>query len=142
MRLSDSSKKLYFDFFRECGVCEADFPDVKIYVHKGARLLTSMLAIDGITFGNSVFVHPRYSKRKSNGHLYISKELLAHELAHVFQYQQVGKVAFLKKYMRDFWKEFRIKKRWTMKAWFEAYQRIPYEIEAREQARAFLLQIE
>ncbi len=142
MRLSECSKELYFSFFKECGVCDSDFPEVKIYVRKGARILTSLLAIDGITFGNSIFLHPRYSKRKSDGRLYVSKELLVHEIAHVLQYRKVGKAVFLKTYIRDFWAEFRRKSRWTLRAWFEAYQRIPYEIEAREQTREFRLWLE
>ncbi|NNE65183.1 MAG: DUF4157 domain-containing protein [Pyrinomonadaceae bacterium] len=138
MRLSDKSSRLFAEFFEEMGCCGAsDFPDVRIYTGRGARILTRLLIVDGITIGKSVFVDRKYLSRRANGSAGMEKGLLAHELAHVVQYTNEGKIRFLRTYIRDFWSEFRSRGEWTGKAWFEAYQAIPHEIEARELAAMF-----
>ena len=140
MRLSNKSLGLFTEFFEEVGRCGPDeFPDVRIYARTGARLVTGFLLVDGITIGGAIFVSPRFIKRNPAGRLIISKQLLAHELVHVIQYREQGSAAFLKTYVSDFWGEFKRKKKWSAKSWYEAYLMVPHELEAREYAAKFRL---
>lgn len=133
MRLSSRSRGLFMEFFECTGLCgPGDFPDVRVYTKRGARILTGLMLVDGITFGRAIYVHPRFVRRNSSGLLVVSKQLLAHEIVHVLQYRDEGIVRFLRKYIGDFLKEFRRKKRWSAKSWYEAYLTVPHEIEARE----------
>lgn len=138
MRLSKRSRAIFEEFFSGTTLCRArDFPDVSIYTGFGAKLLTGLLLVDGITFKSAIYVSPRWVRRSSDGRLIVSKHLLAHEIVHVFQYQSQGSVGFLKGYLSAFWKEFRKNGRWTGKAWFSAYKAIPHEVEARRYASEF-----
>ena len=138
MQLSKDARRLYADFFEEVGLCEATrFPNVWIYSRKGARLLTAVLLVDGITIGRAIYVNPRFIRRSTSGRLIISKKLLAHEIVHVLQYSREGATGFLSNYIVNFWRQFRGRKRWTAKTWYEAYLSIPHEIEAREFAAKF-----
>ena len=138
MRLSKNTRRLYADFFEGMGLCiEKDFPTVHIYSRFGARIVTGILLVDGITLGRAIFVHPRFVRRSSTGRLVISKQLLAHEIVHVLQYANEGTAVFLSNYISSFWRQFRGRKKWSAKSWYEAYLAIPHEIEAREFAARF-----
>lgn len=138
MRLSKKSHGLFTQFFESEGLCgSGELPDVRIYARTGARLLTGFLLVDGITFGRTIFVSPRFVGRNTSGLLVISKQLLAHEIVHVLQYGEQGFASFFRQYVGDFWKEFRKKKRWSAKSWYEAYRTVPHEVEAREYAMKF-----
>jgi len=136
--LSENATRLYAAFFEELGLCKSGgLPDVRIYSRKGARILTGILLADGITLGRSIYVHPRFISRDASGRLVISKNLLAHELVHVIQYSNQGIRRFLTSYISYFWREFRERKKWNARTWYEAYLLIPHEIEARETAAKF-----
>lgn len=138
MRLAKHSNSIFEEFFCETALCEeGNFPEIRVYVGFGAKFLTGLLLVDGITLGKAVYVSPRWARRSGDGRLIVSKQLLAHEFVHVFQYRNEGSIRFLIKYVMDFLKEFRKTKRWTIRAWFEAYQSIPHEVEARKYAGEF-----
>ncbi len=138
MQLSKRSRAIFKDFFLGTLLCrENDFPNVRIYTGFGARMLTGFLLADGITFGRSIYVSPRWVKRTGDGRLIVSKHLLAHELVHVFQYQTEGPVRFVSKYAVDFLRGLKRSRGWNSRAWFEAYSSIPHEIEARKYASEF-----
>ncbi|MEZ5306878.1 MAG: DUF4157 domain-containing protein [Pyrinomonadaceae bacterium] len=138
MKLSEGSRTIFRRFLEQGMETSADrLPDVRVYSRGGATILTRLLLVDGITIGRRVFIDRNYTYRDSQGRLKVSRSLFAHELAHVLQYQREGLLKFLFIYFRDFWRIFRAKKKWNTRNWFEAYQAIPFEIEAREFAVRF-----
>jgi hypothetical protein len=138
MRLSEESKDLFIEFFYTRGFCEKeDFPEIRVYCRLGASIITTLIAADGITIGRRIFVRPAHVGRNSDSRLVVSRNLLAHEIVHVMQYKQRGFAGFATSYVAEFWKIFRRKERWTAKSWFEAYEAIPDEVEARQFASEF-----
>jgi hypothetical protein len=143
MKLSPNTHQIFTDFFSECNFCEGlEFPKVQIYSRTGAKILTKIIAVDGITFGRHIFVNPKFVKVDKNGNLVIQKKLLAHELVHVMQYEKLGFWGFLRKYFKDFWRIFKNKEKWSFVTWFESYRDIPHEVEARHFASNFMEWIE
>ena len=55
--------------------------------------------------------------------------LLAHELVHVAQYAELGKVRFLRRYLREYFMNL-----WRLRSHRQAYESISFETEARAQA--------
>jgi hypothetical protein len=138
MRLSEHAHKLFAAFFSAQKICDSnDFPDVRIYAKRGSWLLTNLIMVDGITFGRHIFINPKFVSRDVENRLLVSKKLLAHELVHVLQYQQEGVWGFLIDYAGDFLVIFRKKDKWSLRSWFESYQEIRHETEARNVAAKF-----
>ena len=79
----------------------------------------------GMTIGRFVFLTSDIDR--SGG-----RELLAHELVHVRQYAELGVVAFLLRYIRDYLVGLR-----RLKNHRQAYLAIPAERAARAEARAW-----
>ena len=77
----------------------------------------------GMTIGRFVFLR---SDTDRTGH----RELLAHELVHVRQFDEHGTLGFLRHYLGQYASSLRTHRRHR-----RAYLEMPFEIEAREQAR-------
>ncbi len=138
MQLSQNGQKLFAEFFSDSGLCgENEFPDIRVYAKRGSWIVTNLLMVEGITFGRHVFINPRLITRDESNVLRMSKILMAHEIAHVIQYERDGSVNFLKSYIGDFWRNFRKKRKWSLSTWFESYMEIPHEVEARKIAAEF-----
>ncbi|HRH45101.1 MAG TPA: DUF4157 domain-containing protein [Pyrinomonadaceae bacterium] len=112
-------------------------PAVEIYVNRGAGFITKILSVHGITIGRHIFIKPQIAKYDERKLLTISKNLLAHEVTHVVQYQQLGFFGFLFKYTKDYLLILRGKKKWDALSRNQAYWEIPHEIEARDAAQEF-----
>lgn len=139
MRLSPKTHQQLETFFRHYFDDEnLNLPQVEIYVRRGANLLTNIIRVDGITIGRHVFINSRIAKFDKKKRLCISKNLLSHEITHVFQYEQAGFFRFLTQYLKDYWTNLRRKKTQNARARMEAYWEIPYEIQARDAAKKFV----
>ncbi len=138
MKLSPETHSQLEDFFREYfNDYGLQLPKIEIYVNGGAGLITKILNIHGITIGRHIFIKPSIVKSNQDKKLQINKNLLAHEVAHVVQYQQLGFIGFLAKYVKDYFVLLSQKRKWHSVARTEAYWEIPHEIEARDAAREF-----
>ena len=101
MRLSPKTHQQLELFFRQYFADEnLKLPQVEIYARRGAKLITKLVKVDGITFGRHVFIDPKLAGYDEKNRLCISKNLLSHEVAHVIQYNQLGLVGFLFKYIK------------------------------------------
>lgn len=79
----------------------------------------------GITLGPLVFIRTQLFNQDQR----IPMDLLAHEVAHVLQFQRDGNFSFLQKYLWDY-----TRNRLRGLPDLDAYLAIPYEIEARHVA--------
>lgn len=113
-------------------------PETQIYIKKTAGLITKILRVDGITIGRYIFIRPSLAKYNSQNHLIINQKLLAHELTHVLQYQELGFIGFLTDYLKEYFGGLRRKKKWNSLARLEAYWEISHEVEARNAAQKFI----
>ncbi len=139
MKLSPQTNRQLESFFREYFDDESlKLPKIQIYAERGAGLITKILSVHGITIGRHIFIKPKLAKHDKKNRLQISKNLLAHEVTHVLQYQQLGFFGFLYKYLRDYFAILRGKKKWDVHSRMEAYWEIPHEIEARDSAQKFV----
>ena len=139
MRLSPDIHQELEEFFREFFGDEfLRLPKMRFYGNRFAELLNKNLDVWGITFGRFVFIRPDLFVRDARRRLCINKELLAHEVAHVIQYQRLGFLGFIYTYLKGYWRALKTKKKWDAQARTEAYLEIPHEIEARKCASAFL----
>ena len=132
-------EEFYRDFFEDR---EMSVPKIEIYARRGAGLITRLLNINGITFGRRIFIRPQLMKRSEDERLYAPKALIAHELAHVLQYQKLGFFKFLYTYLKGYWQALKLKEKWDLNARMEAYLEIPHEVEARQFAADFLAWLE
>lgn len=139
MKLSPELHRQLEDFFREYFNDNGlKLPEIEIYTKGGAGIITKILSVHGITIGRHIFIKPEIMKfDKKTKRLRINKNLLAHEVAHVVQYQQLGFFGFLNKYLKDYFSSLSKKRKWHSVARTEAYWDIPHEIEARDAAREF-----
>lgn len=134
----DSSQKFEEfcrEFFQDESFC---VPPIKIYARRGAGLITKVLKINGITFGRRILISPKLTTRSDDLRLRAPKALIAHELAHVLQYQKLGFFRFFYTYLNDYWQALKKKGRWDSAARTEAYLEISHEVEARQFADDFL----
>jgi hypothetical protein len=139
MRLSHKSHTQLESFFRDYyDDAELKLPEIRIFSKRAARLITKSNHVYAITFGRFIFVKPDILTRDSNDELYVSKELMAHEITHVLQYQKLGWLKFFYTYLSGYWKNLSKKEKWDFRARTEAYLEIPHEIEARFCATKFL----
>ncbi len=139
MKLSRNSHRTIEIFFRELLRDENfNLPITHFYTGKISKYITLFLRINGITIGRRIFVLPELVSLNRNQQKKLPEDLVVHEIMHVIQYKNAGFCKFLFVYLRDYWKNLRIKKEWNAAARRQAYLDIPYEIEAREAAQMFL----
>lgn len=107
-------------------------PELGAYKHI-SQVLTSRVRLvkvpwlpngaDGLTIGKRVLVKKEVDPSRS-------KELIAHELVHVRQWAEYGIVGFLTRYVFHYLKNLvKYRKHYT------AYLEIPFEVEARNEAK-------
>ena len=86
-------------------------------------VLTRLLppGYSAMTLGKVILVRPEFA---------LDRELLAHELIHVRQWRDLGKIRFLWLYLGGY-----LKGRLRGLGHREAYEQIPLEVEARELSR-------
>lgn len=139
MKLSANSHRQLEEFFREhFGDENLKLPEIHIYARRGARLLTKVLSVDGITFGRHIFITPRHLRRHQNGHQCAPPELIAHEIAHTMQYHRHGTFKFFYLYLKGYFAALRQKEKWNYLARTQAYLEIPHEVEARVLAAKYV----
>lgn len=138
MKLSRETHNQLENFFREYFKdYDLKLPEIEILSDGGAGIITKLLSVHGMTVGRYIFIKPSIIKIDENEKLRINKNLLAHEVAHVIQFQQLGLVGFLAKYLKDYFVILGQKGSLHSAARTEAYWEIPHEIEARDAAKEF-----
>lgn len=139
MKLAISSHQKLELFFRE-HLNDEKFRLPKIHFYAGniTQLLTKVINVQGITFGRRIFILPKFLTLNQKNLLTLPEKLVAHEITHVIQYRREGFVKFFYKYLTNFWKNLRTKKKWDVLSRHEAYLEIPFEVEAREVADKFV----
>ena len=139
MRLSEESRARLEQFFRWHERDEKLRLPV-VFVHAGfwSDSLTKVLRVAAITIGRHIFVSPRIVERNADGHLTMPGWLLAHEAAHVRQFQQAGFWPFVFNYAREYLAYLVRGRKFDARARMEAYEQITREREAREVEAAFL----
>lgn len=126
-------------FFREFfGNRSLQLPEIEIFAKRGARFVTKVFGVQGITLGRFVFIKPDLIFRDKRARLCISKELLAHEATHVLQYQKLGTVKFLYLYFKSFFSGLRRRGNLNFDARMQAYLEIPFEAQARAGGTKFI----
>jgi len=139
MRLSRETHQKLESFFCQCFEdSKLKLPEIEIYARGGARLLTSVLSVDGLTLGRRIFIKPDLARRHGRRNLCVPKILLAHEIAHVLQYQKLGFFRFLYTYFKSYFRALKNKKRWNFISRGQAYLEIPHEVEARQISAEFI----
>ncbi|HEY1404184.1 MAG TPA: DUF4157 domain-containing protein [Pyrinomonadaceae bacterium] len=111
-----------------------------IFVHAGSwsEVATRVLRVAAITLGRHIFVSRQVVRRNARGQLTMPGWLLAHEAAHVRQFQQAGFLPFLFNYGREFLALLARDGKYDARARTEAYIRLAREREAREVEAAYL----
>ena len=139
MRLAEESHARLEQFFRWFAHDETlRIPAVSIHAGCLSHGLTKVLRIGAITIGGHIFVSHDFLERDTRGQLTIQGRLLAHEAAHVRQFQQAGFLPFLSDYLREYLTFlFRIRK-FNAQARRVAYKRITRERESRAVEFAYL----
>ncbi|HEX8493225.1 MAG TPA: DUF4157 domain-containing protein [Pyrinomonadaceae bacterium] len=112
-------------------------PPVYLYKGRVSRWLTHTFNIAAITFGRRIFVKPELIRQNQEGKWTAPAWLIAHETAHVLQYEEAGFVRFLISYLSDYWRSLGGWKIWNPAARLEAYRAIKVEREAREAEAAY-----
>jgi len=138
MKLAESSARKLENFFREYLKDEKFvLPPIFFYTGKVSKLITYILNIQGITIGKRIFILPRLVSLNSNDKKSLPESLVAHEIAHVLQYEREGFFKFLYKYLRDYRRNLKKVSKLDFESRHRAYLNIPFEIEAREVAEKF-----
>lgn len=138
MRLSPEAHAELETFFREhCGDPRLRLPPFRVYGGWAARLLMGLIGMGAITFGRHVFVAPRLLRRDGAGRVSAPGWLLAHEAAHVLQYEERGYWRFLRDYLRGYLRALRAGQGWGKAARTAAYFAIAEECEARAAEAAY-----
>ncbi|HZH29289.1 MAG TPA: DUF4157 domain-containing protein [Pyrinomonadaceae bacterium] len=139
MRLAEESQARLESFFRSYEGDERLRLPV-IFVHAGfwADMLTRLLRIAAITIGRHVLVSRKVVEKNAPGRLTMPGWLLAHEAAHVRQFQRAGFVPFVYDYAREYVAFLVRGGKFDARARTEAYMRLAPEREAREVEAAYL----
>jgi hypothetical protein len=139
MRLAEESHARLEQFFRWHGRDEKLRLPL-MFIHAGflSHFLTRTLRIAAITIGRHIFVSPVYLERDRHGHVKMRGGLLAHEAAHVRQFQREGFLAFLSNYLREYVTCLFRAGTLNAAARRAAYEQITREREAREVEAAYL----
>ncbi len=121
-------------------LCQRAVDEALIIAHHGSlqsvRCLRSSIAYvalrqraSGITLGPHIYIRTHFFDPDQR----IPLDLLAHEVAHVLQFQRDGTITFLRRYLWDY-----TYNRLRGLPDLDAYLAIPYEIEARHVAAQLL----
>jgi hypothetical protein len=139
MRLAEESHARLEQFFRWY-VRDEKLQLPTMFIHAGfcSRHLTRLLRIAAITIGRHIFVSPVYLERDGRGRLTIRGALLAHEAAHVRQFQKERLIPFLYNYLREYVTFLYGAGKFNVAARHAAYEQITREREAREVEAAYL----
>ena len=121
-------ENFFRDFFDDQNL---QLPEIEIYCNRGARLVSTIFSVHGITFGRFIFIKPDLICRNPQEKLCISKNLLAHEATHTLQYQKLGTLKFLYRYFKSYFNNLRNEENWSFNSRMQAYFDIPFEKEAR-----------
>jgi hypothetical protein len=139
MKLADASHRKLELFFREYLNDEnLRLPTTHFYVGRFTKTLTRVISVHGITVGKRIFIKPALLSLNQNNLPTLPEDLIAHEIAHVLQYRREGFLNFFYKYLTDFGRNLRGKKKWDAVSRHKAYLEIPFEIEARQAAARFV----
>ena len=139
MRLAEESRARLERFFRSYeGDEELRLPSIHVHAGFWSDRLTRVLRIAALTLGRRVFVSRKVVGRNVDGQLMIPGWLLAHEAAHVRQFQQAGFLPFLFNYVREYLTLLMRGGKFDARARTEAYEQITREREAREAEAAYL----
>jgi hypothetical protein len=139
MKLAESSHHKIESFFQE-RLDDKSFtlPQSHFYIGKFSRVFTAILGVHGITLGRRVFILPSLASRAENQKLKLPESLIVHELTHVLQYRREGIVRFIYQYLKSYWNNLKLEKKWDTNARRQAYLAIPFEVEARRAAAEFV----
>ena len=139
MRLSEESHARLEEFFRWHGRDEKLRLPL-MFIHAGflSHHLAKVLRSAAFTVGRHVFVSRVYLARDKGGRLTIRGGLLAHEAAHVRQFQREGFLPFLYNYLREYVTFLFRTGKLDATARLAAYEQITREQEAREVEAAYL----
>lgn len=138
MKLSDDTHDDLQHFFRQhLNDSELRLPPITIHAGLLARILMRTVGMGAITFGRHVFVRPTLINKDDDGRATIPGWLLAHEAAHVLQYEQSGYLRFFRNYLRGYWRALREGKKWGAGGRMAAYMAIAEEHSAREAEHAY-----
>jgi hypothetical protein len=139
MRLAEESRARLEQFFRSYERDEKlRLPT--LFVHAGfwSDNLTRAFRAAAFTVGRHIFVSRKIVRRDGRGHLTMPGWLLAHEAAHVRQFQRAGFLRFLFNYAREYLTYLVRGGKFDAGARTEAYKRLAPEREAREVEAAYL----
>jgi hypothetical protein len=132
MKLSRELHSQLEIFFREFFEDEnLRLPEIEIFCNRGARFVTKLISVHGITFRRFIFIKPDLICRNPELKLCISRNLLAHEATHVMQYQKLGTLKFLYRYFKSYFLNLKRSKDRNFNSRMQAYLDIPFEREAR-----------
>ena len=139
MRLAEESRARLERFFR-CYERDEGVRLPAVFVHTGFWCdgLTRMLSAAAFTVGRHVFVSRKVLARNARGQLTMPGWLLAHEAAHVRQFQRAGFLKFAFDYTREYLTLLVRSGKLDAGARMEAYERIAPEREARGVEAAYL----
>jgi len=139
MRLAEESHARLERFFRSYERDEKlRLPPVFVHAGFWSDKLTRVLRIAAITVGRHIFVSRKVVGRNVRGQLTMPGWLLAHEAAHVRQFQQAGFLPFVFNYAREAVAFLVRSGKFDASARIEAYEQITREREAREVEAAYL----
>lgn len=137
--LHSQLENFFRDFFDDANL---QLPEIEIFCSRGARFVTKLISVHGITFRRFIFIKPDLMCRNSESKLCISKNLLAHEATHVVQYQKLGTLKFLYRYFKSYFVNLHGGKNWSPHSRMQAYLDIPFEAEARAGGAEFVRRLE
>jgi hypothetical protein len=139
MRLAEESRARLESFFRWYERDErVRLPAVFVHAGFWSDNLTRMLRAAAFTVGRHIFVSRKVLVRNAQGRLTMPGWLLAHEAAHVRQFQRAGFAPFLFNYAREYLTYLVRGGKFDARARTEAYKRLAPEREAREVEAAYL----
>ncbi|HYG08684.1 MAG TPA: DUF4157 domain-containing protein [Pyrinomonadaceae bacterium] len=139
MRLAEESRARLERFFRSYERDERlRLPPVFVHAGFWSDGLTRVLRVAAITIGRHIFVSRKVVERNARGQLTVPGWLLAHEAAHVRQFQQAGFCPFVFNYAREALAFLVRNGKFDARARMEAYEQITREREAREVEAAYL----
>lgn len=138
MKLSPGTHQTFEKFFRRFfDDDDLKLPKSEIHIKTGAKVITGVLGVDGITLGRHIFIRPKLSESITKTSFKVGKNLLAHELTHVVQYHKLGFSGFLIGYVSEYYSALKRKRRLDRTSRLEAYLEISHEVEARRAAHIF-----